>query len=74
MHFIQTEVKLLLTWLGTGVIVLVNKTGLFFSEYEIWRTYIIDILTILSLIVAIGYTFTRWLRLIREKKSDKDKE
>lgn len=63
LDFLQTESKLVLTWAGSGVVVWINKFGLNMTSYDLWKLYLIDGLTVLSLLVAIGYTIARWHKL-----------
>ena len=65
-EFITTDAKLLLTWAGSMVMVLLNLQSL--EEYELWKVIALDALTALSLIVAIGYTIARWVNLWRKNK------
>lgn len=70
-RFFDVDLKLILTWATSGSIVMLNKVGLPVDTYEEWVVVIIDLLTVISLAVAIGYTITRWRRLLRERKIPK---
>ena len=63
-NFIEVDLKLILTWMGTGSMVMLNKFfGFNIQNYEFWTVFIIDSLTVLSLVVALGYTIARWRKL-----------
>ena len=66
-NFIEVDYKLILTWMGSGSMVLLNKFGFNILEYEIWKIILLDALTGISLVVAISYTIARWRKLNKKK-------
>lgn len=73
LHFIETDSKLIMTWIGSAGMVIGNMLGFNIQEYELWKIIALDILTALSLMVAMGYTLYRWRRLAKQGKEMKPK-
>ena len=74
LHFIESDAKLITAWIGAAIMAMLNKFGFAVQDYELWKIIALDILTGVSLLVAIGYTITRWARLIKTNKDKKVKK
>lgn len=63
------DVKAGFTWIVSAVMVFVND--MLGDSVQGSTNAVVDVLTIMSLIVAIGYTATRWYFLIKDKQKKK---
>ena len=67
-EFFQTDLKLFIAWVGSGIMVILNKSDInFFEKHELLKTVILDVLTGALLIITIGYTIARWIKLRKDR-------
>ena len=66
-EWLNTDLKLFLSWGSSAIMVLLNKLGVeFFEENEIWKTVIMDALTVLLIVISIVYTTIKIIKLIKQ--------
>lgn len=70
LEFFQTDTRLSVAWVSSGVAVVVQKFGFNILEYELWKIIAMDILTFTLLIITIMYTIKKWRRLNKLLKKE----